>query len=1020
VFRLSSTEFFFHHFVSLGTTAIGTTMDDTLKIVVVGNEGVGKSCLIRHLVSSGVFSDSPENPDKSDAPFPSASRQPSAVGLSLHEWTLPQQEGNVDKTEGPLKKIQVWDFEGGQSFHSVQEVFYTPQTLYVVVWDMAAKDIAKMEEERPQERSSRCSDYGASVQSSAFKLGYDSDSDSDDDCDMDLYNQEEVRRSKRALELDIDQKVQFWIDRIEMKVPGATILPVATCADHFVSESQQKEAKKRLKSLKERILWNEERRVHDLERRLKEASEREDNDQDTFHWIKLISNRPNILFRPQEDGQPALPCFVSNVCEVCKSRDRAVEFILASAQALNREQMYRPPQPACARAIQESCRRMKEHFKIVQTNYFAKQFSEQGTVTDDVSKSLELLHNSGEICYFGAMGRFSRGPYHKPAESTSTELADFVVTDPVWLVESLDFILRHACELERMNEEASSNAKSRSLDVGVSNCPSIRKEEFRMLWTNRSQENQGLELAEQISTNALSEVLDFLEKVLVLNDIFVPLVFGHENADSKHFFLPSLLRDRELRAPSESPCCCDRSDLCGQEGPLALADKGDAVSNSLCHSLEFMDSVPATFIERIMVHIIKAVGVGQGCSDKSCTAKKVRLNEFHCSKKSFRIKLGMDLNNGEGEHTVEVHSFIVEAPGVSSEQSGCGGVCQSMCVTCIQGSMDSVSWELWKEICSGIRTSMQRALDEVPGLEYKDKGVCPECLTKKKSVGEVGTWGFEKLRSVLSDGETVIRCRQGHCIDTKVIKGLINCRFDSPDASNICGFNGCGAPPPAKGVAALECVDRAPVGYLCPTQETTSDETDNDLPSTILDYSLIPSVGKNEITAGRRMSSPLVDGRMKFPKPSQKVSRHITHPALSNFSPEDENIKQKLNARMDECEVNMKKRFFARKKNKLDFSNFGLTEGQVPVKDLYRTNLGLHLQSLSLANNRLNRIPEKLVSCLPNLKSLDLSHNSLFELPGRWSLPNLKKLKLSHNLLVSFPSEVRQLVFVDNLFECQC
>ena len=45
--------------------------------------------------------------------------------------------------------------------------------------------------------------------------------------------EEEARRADRALERDIDDKVQFWVDCSQSSAPGAAILPVASFNDHF-------------------------------------------------------------------------------------------------------------------------------------------------------------------------------------------------------------------------------------------------------------------------------------------------------------------------------------------------------------------------------------------------------------------------------------------------------------------------------------------------------------------------------------------------------------------------------------------------------------------------------------------------------------------------------------------------------------------------------------------------------------------------------------------------------------------
>jgi Leucine-rich repeat (LRR) protein len=109
----------------------------------------------------------------------------------------------------------------------------------------------------------------------------------------------------------------------------------------------------------------------------------------------------------------------------------------------------------------------------------------------------------------------------------------------------------------------------------------------------------------------------------------------------------------------------------------------------------------------------------------------------------------------------------------------------------------------------------------------------------------------------------------------------------------------------------------------------------------------------------------------------------------------------KINLLLDQCET---VRFPFKKK--LMLNSLDLTAADIPVKDLYGTNLGNSLHRLSLAGNRLSSIPPKLVTCLPLLKSLDLSQCELHQLPVRWNLPQLKRLNLSHNRLTDFPEEV--------------
>jgi Leucine rich repeat len=135
----------------------------------------------------------------------------------------------------------------------------------------------------------------------------------------------------------------------------------------------------------------------------------------------------------------------------------------------------------------------------------------------------------------------------------------------------------------------------------------------------------------------------------------------------------------------------------------------------------------------------------------------------------------------------------------------------------------------------------------------------------------------------------------------------------------------------------------------------------------------------------------------------------VTNTSAGVFSPSStgqrsnaELKSHKINLLLDQCET---VRFPFKKK--LMLNSLDLTAADIPIKDLYRTNLGNSLHKLSLAGNRLSTIPPKLVVCLPVLKTLDLSQCELHHLPERWNLPLLKRLNLSHNRLTDFPEEVR-------------
>lgn len=152
-------------------------------------------------------------------------------------------------------------------------------------------------------------------------------------------------------------------------------------------------------------------------------------------------------------------------------------------------------------------------------------------------------------------------------------------------------------------------------------------------------------------------------------------------------------------------------------------------------------------------------------------------------------------------------------------------------------------------------------------------------------------------------------------------------------------------------------------------------------------------------SSGNRSSGGVMFGKSSsliFPTGAEVQKKDTKATESSNMK------KQKVALLLDQCDA---VRFPFKKK--LVLSAMNLTVSDIPMKDLYGTNLGKTLHKLSLAGNRLSTIPAKLATCLPVLKTLDLSQCELHQLPERWNLPQLKRLNLSHNRLTDFPEEVR-------------
>lgn len=108
-----------------------------------------------------------------------------------------------------------------------------------------------------------------------------------------------LRRATRALEQDIDEKLQFWIDCIQSSAPGAAILPVASFDDYFTEGVGVEEARFRCRLMRERLLKHEQHRVKNMKQRLKEYDAKFGASSElAVRLRKLLCpfNRPKIIF----------------------------------------------------------------------------------------------------------------------------------------------------------------------------------------------------------------------------------------------------------------------------------------------------------------------------------------------------------------------------------------------------------------------------------------------------------------------------------------------------------------------------------------------------------------------------------------------------------------------------------------------------------------------------------------------------------------------------------------------------
>ena len=558
------------------------TINETLKVIFVGMAMAGKTSMIKRLIEG-------EN-----AVIPKVDQR--TIGVDIYEWdpTVDKRYEHIDNRiqmqDPELEKLcpnanvkfSVWDFAGQHVYHATHELFFSPRALYVLVWDMGAKNEATKQRARDIENS-------RSDRLGAFGLGYDSDaSESDDD---DFLAEEEERRADLALERDIDEKVQFWVDCIQSSVPGAAILPVATMNDLM----REDEAKRRCNMLKERLLKHEARRIQGITDRLKEyAEQNRANDPPALRLRKLLGSytRPKIIFG--NDGEDSVVRVSgTQYTGFAKLTEKINNIATGRDTAKLRYPLFRGHVgariPRMRLKVLDTVRSLRDKFKVVEWGFFMRQLERQGiTDVENVSDALHFLTNIGELSYFGdvlpdqsqlnrslrreklyddhsvntggdgsdhdvadgenesksrtslnattatAMSTLGDSSSYTQDDQIVTGLSQFVFLNPRWLVAAVACILRHDLDREiqytrrSMSVQGYSSIGSNSFNEANMNCPVITSEDACMLWQAKKLTRKAAERAD--SAGIKLKPFEFLQLLLVRFRVFIPIDLGIERA----------------------------------------------------------------------------------------------------------------------------------------------------------------------------------------------------------------------------------------------------------------------------------------------------------------------------------------------------------------------------------------------------------------------------------------------------------------------------------------------------------
>ena len=682
------------------------TVNDTLKIIFVGMAMSGKTSIIKRLIE-GREATIPQKDERTvgvdiynwDPKSRSNSQLSTSISLNSSSTQLMSPpQGDVDVT------FSMWDFAGQHVYHvryccilHVNKIFSTkiltklstshrPRTSFssrvnrcmvsfglillcitrkqylfdyianltlnfsVLVWDMGANN--------PDTSRKKASFNRDEQGQGAFKLTYDSSDEEDDDF---FDSEQQIRRARRALEQDIDEKLQFWIDCIQSCAPGAAILPIASYDDCLSNE----EATLRCQIMKERLRKHEEKRVNGMKQRLKEYDSTLGVDSEqSLRLRRLLSafNRPKIIFgdtgpssvvRVSSTKYTGFTNLASRIVNIATGRERG-----GWTYPIFRGHIGARI-PRMRLEVRDVVRSMRDRFKVVEWNFFLSELEKKGIEADqaDVSDALKFLASVGELSYFGEVSSDRKNanihsqsvfdeeesgsisPMSVPTRHISVDsstnsskealdslsLSDFIFLNPRWLVAAVACILRHDLSRELIEtkrnlrdvehligeEDSSYSFHDDDLLATDVSYPVITSQDTKLLWQAKRFTKKAAERALQYS-NKKVDPFDFLQRLLIKFGVFVPVDLSVEKAflggrDYSVSDVTSHLEEFVLSAVAvQSPKYFFLPSLLGPGEPSDIwtYKTSDSWKAVISHSILFPDGVPPGLMERITAYVL--------------------------------------------------------------------------------------------------------------------------------------------------------------------------------------------------------------------------------------------------------------------------------------------------------------------------------------------------------------------------------------------------------------------------------
>lgn len=647
----------------------------------------------------------------------------------------------------------------------------------------------------------------------------ESKKDEDPDNEFGLSSDEEDNEDDRdrvvaGLEKDIDDKVQFWVDCIQNRVHGAAILIVATHNDCL----EENEAQRRCEVMKERILWNEEKRIKGLKDRRKEFKENKSEDTEAARRIRAqLSDRPKVLFGKGEND------VVRVSGKNNQGFDQLTEKIvnIATGRELFKQSQYPIFRghigariPRMRFLVRDVVQEMRSHFKVVAGSHFMDKLIEKGVESvPDVIDALYFLADVGEISYFGDICKressvtkdslsFHSNDLHlflSKGNNFDTEVdsangnsalptltthfhSQYIFLNPRWLMSAISCILRH--DLSNQLEKLVKKDKLRSSETfgtaGQHHFPVISAKAADLLWREggKTKHAEG-RISESVGEDNVQVLLfDFLQELLIQFRVFVPINLNIDiEFGGKGLQLDNLMADSKDNSPN--PRFYFLPSLLSQNKPSD--DVWDYKNNEIwketvCHSFLIGDSSPPGLMERITASILSEIHTlcdihasevydRENEKIKPCNTKHLCIKQIHCWQKTLILSTALTVTDkigGVRRSKVELFVHLAEKDDKLCVASGRMAIGTRRLIICGKGH----ALDIWNGGYGIVKRIVDDVFHDYRGLDFEEQGICPSCL-RTKSIGEAGIWDWSLITSFTQQGHDTIRCSEGDCISKR-------------------------------------------------------------------------------------------------------------------------------------------------------------------------------------------------------------------------------------------------------------